>query len=212
MRVLEATKAVCTPLSKRVQIGIVPPEAWRETELCKRPLSWYWTSPRAGQYLLISSHDLMPYDLPPQIVIREVKFRPPSLPDEAGKRARIGRSGYLRAKPPEWDDLDKEDPARLDRWMKVMGIRGLAYRDLFLTHCANHANFIEPVYFVEEGGEKIPYSIDQTKHICSACLEFFGVLGAQFRTKRVVPCPGAVLFAGMVPNRYYEVIQQGDDL
>ena len=33
------------------------------------------------------------------------------------------------------------------------------------------------------------------------------IIGSQFKKKLVVPCPGAVLFAGMAPNRYYEVVQ-----
>jgi hypothetical protein len=31
------------------------------------------------------------------------------------------------------------------------------------------------------------------------------IIGGSFRKKLVVPCPGAVLFAGLITNRYYEV-------
>ena len=86
-----------------------------------------------------------------------------------------------------------------------MGIHGQSYEELFITHCANHANFIEPEYYLKDE-EPIPYSLGKTTHICSACLEFFNIIGSKWKKKLVVPCPGAVLFAGLAPNRYYEVI------
>jgi hypothetical protein len=53
----------------------------------------------------------------------------------------------------------------------------------------------------------VPYSIDKTSQICSACLEYFNIIGANFSKKYLVPCPGAVLFCGMAANRYYEVLR-----
>ena len=202
--VVEARKAVCVPMSKRIDVGIVPPDTWRKTELCKRPLSWYWISPLAGRYLVVSAFPLTEFGFTPHIVLRKIKFRPPSMPGDAKKSALIRRDSYLHGKPYQWDDLDGEDPARQDRWMKVMGIRGKTFRELFLTHCANHANFIEPEYFVENGEGKIPYSIGKTNQVCSACLEFFGVIGGRFPKRLVVPCPGASIFAGLPVNRYLE--------
>ena len=196
---------MCVPLARRVDMGIVPPEAWKKTELCKRPLSWYWLSRRAGQYLAVSSRDLDAYGFETEIVLRSSPFRPKSLPGDDEKKALIARRSYLKAKPDIWDDLSSEDPLAQDRWLKIMGIRGIRYDELFLTHCANHANFIEPVYFLREKNEIIPYSIGGTKYICSACLEFFNVIGEEFRRKLVVPCPGAVLFSGLPVNRYIEV-------
>jgi len=77
---------------------------------------------------------------------------------------------------------------------------------LFLVHCANHANFIEPRFFYKSDINGIsPYTIDHTKRICSACLEFYNIIGEYFKKKYVVPCPGSVLFAGMKVNSYYEV-------
>jgi hypothetical protein len=193
------------PLSKASGITLVPPEAWRKTELCKRPLSWYWNSPLAGRHLLISPTDLTSLGLAPQIVLKASAFRAKRLPTEEEQRAMIQRKSYLLSKPDAWDDLSSEDPASLERWLRIMGVRGMRYEDLFLTHCANHANFLEPVFFVEEDHEEAPYSIAGTKFICSACLEFFNVIGGEFHRKLVVPCPGAVLFAGLPVNRYVEV-------
>jgi hypothetical protein len=189
----------------RIDIGIVPPDTWRNSELCRRQLSWYWTSPFAGMYLVISAEPLTELGYPPQIILRESNFRPPALPNEADQRAMIQRQSYLTAKPEEWDNPDNEEQSRLDRWLKLMGIRGKTFKELFITHCANHANFIEPVYFIERNGEKIPYSIGKTIEICSACIEFFNIIGKDNAHKLVVPCPGAVMYAGLAVNRYIEV-------
>jgi len=203
--VVEARKAVCVPLSKRIDIGVVSPDIWRKTSLCKRQLSWYWTSPHVGRYLVISSSDLAQFGFTQQIVLRNIKFRPTLLPNDLEIQALIDRPSYLNAKPDEWDNLDAENAARQEQWMKIMGIRGKSFKELFLTHCANHANFIEPQYFIENEGENIPYSIGKTSQICSACLEFFNVIGEKFHKKLVVPCPGAAIFAGLPVNRYIEV-------
>lgn len=121
--------------------------------------------------------------------------------------ALIRQESYQQARPDEWEDIHGEDPQLNEKWLRIMGVRGITYEELFVTHCANHANFLEPSYFIVQEDGPVPYSIDKTTHICSACLEFFNIIGSQFKKKLVVPCPGAVLFAGMAPNRYYEVVQ-----
>lgn len=203
---LIARKAVCTPLSPRVEIGIVEPVAWKKSELCKRQLSWYWTSKQAGQSLVISSTDLATLGLSTEITLTVSAFKPVRLPGDEEKLELLSSRAYQRLKPSQWDDLESQDPAEQKRWLRVMGIKNLAYEDLFLTHCANHANFIEPKYFIQEGDRLVPYSIAATKYICSACLEFFNIIGEGYSKKLVMPCPGAVLFAGLPVNRYLEVV------
>ena len=202
-----AKKAVCTPLSKKLDIGLVRPEAWNKSKVCHRQLSWYYRSRHAGEYLLISSFNLQDYGLQEQIVLQQCPaFKPPALPNNPEDYARLTASSrYQRHKPVKWDDLSNEDPAELERWLKIMGIRGIRYEDLFVYHCANHANFLEPVYYTLEEGQVVPYSIAGTKYICSACLELFNIIGERFSKKRVMPCPGAVIFAGLPVNKYIEV-------
>jgi hypothetical protein len=203
--VIESTKAVCVPLSRRIEIGIVSPATWKNVDLCKRPLSWYWVSKRAGQFLIISSSELTEFGLSLQIVLRPITFRPPRLPNEEEKADLISRPSYTQATPRDWNHFDAQELARQETWMRNIGIRGKRFETLFLTHCANHANFIEPEYFVQHNNSKVPYSIGKTKEICSACLEFFNVLGEAHPVKYVVPCPGAVIYAGLPVNRYIEV-------
>jgi len=201
----ETKKAVCVPLAKRVEIGYVPPNAWEKYELCKRQMSWYRTSHHFGRFLVVSSRELNKYGLSHETIIQDTKFRPGLLPGKKEKLTLIKQGSYQKYKPSKWENIGGEDEEVHDRWLKIMGVRGITYEELFITHCANHANFIEPLYCVHENDSVVPFSIDKTSHICSACLEFFNIVGHQFHKKYVVPCPGAVLFAGMAPNRYFEV-------
>ncbi len=209
--VIEPRKAVCIPLSKRADVGIVPPETWKNASLCKRPLTWYWISSLAGKYLIVSSDDLAAFGCKRPILIQAVQFRPPQMPGERDKQRLISRQSYLRAKPARWDCFDEEDPKAREQWLRAMGLGGKRFSELFLTHCANHANFIEPEYFVRDGEAVVPYSIGRTQEICSACLELFNVIGSRFARKLVVPCPGSVIYAGLPVNRYIEAIADGAD-
>jgi hypothetical protein len=206
----EARKAICVPLSRNIEIGFVPSDGWSKYALCRRQLTWFNSKcAYYGKVLVISSSRIEAIDRNPNVIIRESKLKRPELPDRREQLHLIERDSYRRVCPREWEDIASEDPELQERWLKIMGLRGITYDELFITHCANHANFIEPVYFIEEENQTVPYSIAKTTHICSACLEFFDIIGSQFQKKLVVPCPGAVLFAGMAPNRYYEVVQPG---
>ena len=207
VRLVEAKNAACDPLSKEVKIGFVPLEAWGKNPFCKRPSSWYKASPFTGKILVVSSFGLQEYQFVPETIIRECRFRPPKLPNREEKLRLVDQHLYQQSKPTEWENIDAEGPELHNQWLKMMGLRGVSYEELFITHCANHANFIEPAYFIVEKDGPVPYSIDKTSHICSACLEFFNIIGTPFSKKMVVPCPGAALFARMTANRYYEVIQ-----
>jgi len=206
----EAKKAVCVPLARRIDIGFVPKDSWRKYDLCRRQLTWFRPACRYhGRILVIGSRRIDEIAADPDVTICERKFKRPPLPDKTEQLRLIDRKSYKQARPDAWEDIGNEDAQFQERWLKIMGVRGITYDELFITHCANHANFIEPAHFITEVDQTVPYSIAKTPYICSACLEFFNIIGSPFKKKLVVPCPGAVLFAGMAPNRYYEVVQPG---
>ena len=206
VEVTEVKRAVCLPLSRRIEVGLVAPEVWENYALCRRQFSWYRQSSRQGQTLAVSSFPLPEASPNPTAIIQNSSFRPPRLPDRETQLALIQRDSYRSSRPEEWENIGAEDREAQRKWMKVMGLQGLTFEELFVGHCANHANFIEPAYQVPEDGRPVPYSLGKTRTVCSACLEFYDIIGSSFKKKYVVPCPGAVLFAGMVPNHYYEVI------
>ena len=204
--VFEINKAVCIPLSDKHEIGVIRPETWQEYVFCRRQMSWYHESPFAGKTLLVSDSDLGEYDIRPETIIHKLTyFRPPRLPRGEDYAELLQKPGYCRTKPRVWDRIQDEDPQIHERWLKVMRLRGVTFEELFVSHCANHANFIEPSWYITDGAGIVPYSIGPTARVCSACLEFYNIIGREFKKKLVVPCPGAVIFAGMEANAYYEV-------
>ena len=209
INVFEAKKAVCVPLSKKHKLSIVDPSAWSSFDICKRQLSWYGTSAYNGLFLVVSDEALTTYgiDAAPSTIITESDFKPNSLPKKNSNAiTRLSQHPMFVNKCPEaFNDIDDMDPTQQDRWMKIMGVRGISYEDLFVIHCANHSNFIEPEFYTQTEDGIAPYSIGKTNRSCSACLQFFNIIGEEFKTKYVVPCPGAVVFAGLKVNRYYNV-------
>lgn len=205
-----AKKTVCLPLSPKIPFGFVPPDAWTKFDLCRRQLSWYGRSKFAGQYLLVTEKPLkeLGLEFSPETVIEKAKFKPKELPGKNRKAIRkLSESKMFHEKcPREFLDIGTMDDEMQKKWLKVMGIRGITYHDLFVEQCANHANFIEPEFYLKTDNDAIvPYSIGKTNKVCSACLQFFNIIGGNYQHKYVVPCPGAALFAGMSVNKYYHV-------
>jgi len=221
--IVEVEKTPCKVLDPQIPIGYATPEAWNRGS-CRRRGSWYRRSEKAGKYLVGSAFRLEGF--PGGTVINEANFSPPRLPGREEQLELIRSEIYQSEKPDDWEKVEsleimelfkdfksmgtREIPALLKR-LKPLGLRGLAkatvlFREIFVTNCANHANFLDPRYFVKENGEKIPYSIsDNTLFICSACAELFDIVGGKFSTKLVVPCLGAAIYGRMEVNRYYRV-------
>jgi hypothetical protein len=219
----EIEKTPCKVLDPKIPVGAATPDSWNQGS-CQRRGSWYRRSEKAGKYLVGSAFRLEGF--PGGTVITETTFTPPRLPGRDEQLELIQSGIYQSEKPADWENVEssevmelfkdfksmgtREIPALLKR-LKPLGLRGLAkatvlFREIFVTNCANHANFLDPRYFVEEKGEKVPYSIsDNTLFICSACAEYFDLVGSGFRTKLVVPCLGAAIYGIMEVNRYYRV-------
>ncbi|NWF94458.1 MAG: hypothetical protein HXY46_16305 [Syntrophaceae bacterium] len=198
------THLPCRILRPAKEIGYVTPLAWNG--FCKRRTSWYWKSQRAEKFLMVSNRPLDVSDCKEFITITESNFKPNHLPSEKEIFGLTSSDEYRRKKPKEWDkpDLIEEDFYRT--YFERYGIRDpFDFEKLLRYHSANHANFIDPQFFEEINGEKAPYSISDSLHVCSSCLEFFNILGDQCRLKYVTPCIGAVKFAGLPINHYFEV-------
>lgn len=208
IKLSETKKAICLPLSPRVRMACAAPGAWSAYDVCRRQVSWYGYSRFAGKYLLVSDTALSDQGLTPETVIRKIKFKPPELPGMGkGNRTRlIEQAAFNEAAPAEWHDIESAPLGVREKWLKTIGVRKRTFGEIFVTHCANHANFMAPLYAVRENGRMVPYAIDKTRHLCSACLEFYNIIGENFEKKLVVPCPGAVIFAGLAANQYYEVL------
>ncbi len=191
---------VCTPLDRINKITSVAPEVWNDT--CGRQGSWYRTSEKNGLYLIISAFELAGFETEKAAVITESEFRLPQPASLAEKQGLLDDFRLKERMPARWSQVEDVEKRIYLRWAKRLGSSVRDYEHLYLTHTANHANFIAPKFFIETSDGMIPYSIDQSAHLCSCCIELFQILGSDFKKKLVAPCPGATIFARLKPNRF----------
>jgi hypothetical protein len=206
----DETRIPCRVLRSSKDIGYLVPPAW--DGFCKRRTSWYRKSNKAGKFLVVSNTSLDHLDIGNPIIIKESNFKPEHLPSYEEVLQLIKSEKYQDLKPDVWEKVDPLDKEFYQRWYERHQPQELFDFDkIFEHHSANHANFIDPKFLTQRDGIKAPYSIADSIHVCSSCLEFFNILGEQWSVKYVVPCIGAVQFAHLPLNRYFEVrIQSGD--
>jgi hypothetical protein len=200
IKLKSAKGIVCTPLDAINKITSVAPDIWNDT--CNRQGSWYRTSEKNGMYLVVSSFELTNYGDYKAAVITESDFIPPRLASLEDKNILVQDELIKRRIPEEWLYPRESEKKIYLRWARRLGSDVQDYNFLYLSHTANHANFIDPHFFISIGEDIVPYSIDRSAHLCSCCVELFQVLGSQYKKKMVVPCPGATIFARLKPDRY----------
>jgi len=157
---------------------------------------------RDGLYLVISAFELSDCAHNQAAKITQSDFRPPRLAGRDERERIVNDPEFDKQIPSDWRRIDKKEKRIYLKWAKRLGSKVKEYRFLYLSHTANHGNFIKPQLYVREDGLIVPYSIDYSAHLCSCCLELFQVVGTAHRKKLVAPCPGAVAFAGLEPDKY----------
>jgi hypothetical protein len=194
----------CRVLRPSAETMFLAPPAWNG--FCKRRTSWYRKSEMAEKFLIVSNSQLDLPDLGNAIIIVESNFRPDRLPNTDEISQLVGSKEYQKRKPPEWDKPDPLEKDFYQRWFERSRINeAFDFDKILLSHSANHANLLDPKFFINMNGTMVPYSIADSLHVCSSCLEFFNILGSQWPVKYVVPCIGAVQFAHLPLNHYFEV-------
>jgi hypothetical protein len=194
----------CRVLRMTVDVGFVSLSAWEG--FCKRRTSWYLGSEKAGKFLIVSNRPLNLSGLGNPILIMNSDFIPDRLPTFS-ETAELAQSVSFQSKKPRiWDKPHPLEKDFYQRWFERYQAREpFDFDKILLGHSANHANFIDPQFFIDMNGRKVPYSIADSIHVCSSCLEFFNILGSQWSVKYVVPCIGAVQFAHLPMDQYLRV-------
>ena len=200
VKLKSAKRIVCTPLDTINKISSVAPHVWDDT--CGRQGSWYRASEKNGLYLVISSFELSLFQAQKAATITESDFIQPRVATWKEKRSLVQEISLGRRIPEKWRHVEDIEKRIYLRWARRLGSHVQDYDFLYISHTANHANFISPKFFIRNGNGIIPYSVDRSAHLCSCCLELFQVLGSQFERKLVAPCPGASIFARLKPNRF----------
>ena len=194
----------CRVLKASREVSYLAPTAWYG--FCKRRTSWYWESEKAGQHLIVSSTSLDHLDFKNPIIITESSFKPDRLPSPDEIVQLVKSREYQRRKPKTWEEVEPIDKDFYQTWFeRHRENEPFDFDKIFMSHSANHANFLDPKFFVQLNSTTAPYSIADSLHVCSSCLEFFNILGGQCKVKYVTPCIGAVMFARLPMDRYLEV-------
>jgi hypothetical protein len=187
------------------RVFIASPEVWSRS--CYRQGSWYRQSKKSGKYLFVSGQKLPSrFDRFLETEISESDFMPGRLPTRDELQTLVASECYQRNKPDEWEAVSKKDKILFRLIFLLTGFWTL--RDNFekhwLTHRANHANFLCKRFTTEIDGEDVPYSISENCGVCSACAELFNVVGEDSR-KLVRGCPGSVFSGKLKRKIYYDV-------
>ncbi len=191
----------CEVLSPARPVGAVLPETWNKA--CKRQGSWYRTSDKAGQVIVVSANSLPSLQDNYWGEISVVSFHPPQLPSAKEVHDLIQTPAYISRVPKEWPHFSEDEKVRFRRFFDSKGI-SLSLDEVLLHQSANHANFLQsdPAFAVLENSERVPYSIVPMELTCCACHEIFGVLGISHRKKYIMRCPG-LKFVDLAPGEYF---------
>ena len=205
-RVSGAKRSPCETLNASgTRVFFASPEVWSRS--CVRQGSWYRQSKKSGDYLLVSEQELSSkFSEFLDTEIRESDFMPERLPTWQELQRLVDSECYQRSKPDEWEAVSIKDRISFRLIFTLTGFWALGdtFRKHWLTHRANHAKFLCKRFTTEIDGEEIPYSISENGGVCSACVEFFNVIGEDSR-KLVRGCPGSILSGKIKRRIYYDV-------
>ena len=203
LKVMPAKGVPCKPLNKNNMISVIEPEDWNK--VCARQGSWYRSSKKSGLYLVVSSVELKGYEEKKESFITLSDFILTESITVKEKEEMAENPEFLESVPREWKEIEEMEKKITLKWARRFGSKVKDYDLLFLSHTANHSNFITPRFYIKHNQEIIPYSIDKSANLCSCCLELFQIIGCGFSKKLVSPCTGAVLYARLKPDQYMMV-------
>jgi len=204
IQLTDEARIPCRVLRASREVGYVAPPAW--DGFCKRRTSWYWKSDKAGKFLVASNTSLDHLDIENTIIITESDFKPDRLPSLGEIVQLVKSQEYQKRKPKAWENVEPIEKDFYQTWFeRHRPDEPFDFEKIFSHHSANHANFLDPKFFINLNGIMVPYSIADSIHVCSSCLELFNILGERWPVKYVVPCIGAVQFAHLPMDQYFEV-------
>lgn len=201
LKLYRARERPCEILYYRRAAALCPPQAW--SRACRRQGSWYRESDRTGTHLMAFNEPL-PESLGSLVCrITIEKFIPPKRASRKEAEVLVQQAEFQRKIPKGWDRFDPKEEETLKAYYQSLNLN-IPLEEAFLFYSANHANFIKPLFFEKRKGEIVPYSIEDTPLLCSACVELFGILGQAFRNKFVRKCPG-LYYVDMEPDECFRV-------
>jgi hypothetical protein len=196
-RVYKAKHSPCQALYPRREIALVEPGIWDLQ--CSRQGSWYRSSHRQGQSLIVTNQALTDFVPWGQVTLED--FQPPGVATDKVVIEMLGDPRVPEILPEGWGIFSPWEVQAVNAYLAAEGIER-SLQEVFAYYTANHLNFVFPRFFLNvDHGPVIPYSIQKTALVCSACVEIFGILGEEFPVKYLAPCPG-LKYVKPTPSQY----------
>ncbi len=200
-RVYRARHSPCQALYPRREIALVEPNVWDLQ--CSRQGSWYRSSLRKGQTLLVTNRPLS--EITPWGEVTLEVFRPPRTATDRDVIQLLSDRRVPEILPEGWGNFSPWEVQAIRTYLAAEGM-DRSLQEVFSYYTANHLNFVFPRLFLQGNreGAVIPYSIQDTALVCSACVEAFGILGGEYAVKYLAPCPG-LKYVRPGPSQYLRV-------
>jgi hypothetical protein len=199
-----AQKNPCEAL--RGEAGYAEPATW--DVICKHDAApWYHASRHAGEILVVTSFPLSQEYAPClETTIEKSDFEPIDFPPE-GELFEMADNPKFRSRIPEgWGTFPREMGEAIVKGLNNLSEKKLSsFGDLLASWDAVHANFSEPRYRAGKEFMNAPYSVADSTHIGTCCVELFNLLGTNEDALLVRPCIGSVIVKVLEKNRYYLV-------
>jgi hypothetical protein len=199
-RVYKAKHTPCQALYPRREVALVEPGVWDLQ--CGRQGSWYRSSHRRGQSLVVTNQPLPEFE--PWGYVTLEAFEPPRLATDQDVIEILSDARVPEILPQGWGLFSPWEVQSVNAYLASEGI-DRSLQEIFSYYTANHLNLVFPRLFVEgDRGLPVPYSIQKTSLVCSACVEIFGILGEEFPVKYLALCPG-LKYVKPAPSEYLRV-------
>ena len=201
---IQAEKNPCEAL--RGPIGYAEPQTWNV--ICKHDAApWYQASKHAGKNLVAASFPLdETYDPFLETMIEHSTFEPIDFPPEEDLSQLAQDPTYRSRKLEGWGAFPPEMGDAIVKGLGKMSGKPLdTFEDLLCIWDAVHSNFIIPRYRSGKEFMEAPYSIADSIHIGTCCVELFNLLDSQEDALLVRPCIGSVIVKVLEKDHYYLV-------
>jgi len=188
------------------EIGYAEPPTWGI--ICRFDAApWYLNSQHAHKNLVASSFRLdAEYEPLLETTIEPVAFEPPEMPDADQLPNLVQNSAFRQRVPDQWGAFPAEmGEAIVQGLAKMHGTAPERFDDLLEIWTANHANLVSPRYRAGTEYDSAPYSITDSAHISSCCVELFNLFASPEKTMLVRPCIGGVIVKVLQRDQYYRV-------
>ena len=186
--------------------GFVEPSIWAIYDAWDAA-TWLAASRHAGKNLVVTSFRLgEEWEPLLETIFEPVDFVPPAQPSLQEKELLVKDPTYQSREPARFGDFPEENRERLVNGMaKMHGTEPEPFSTYLLEWRAVHANFVNPKYRAHTEYDNAPYSIADSAHISSCCVELCGMFETREKTFLVRPCMGAVVMNALERDRYYLV-------